>query len=413
MMTRRQLAHAALLAGLAANTRANAKDKPPVSDLEQLHKDLAGWSAIDNHRTGTTGDTRTAEWLAAQVQAAGLTPQLETFPFHRRTPTLAQATCNETTLTGVPLFDGGTTPTTGISGVCGELGSNAPIAVTPFEPFAGHPTTRALNLARRDNSHAAIIAYCGAQTSQPGLSVLNAPRYTRPGGPAVLQVSSTHGEVLRQALAEGQRMTVKVTFNEESVPASNVTARIQGQRPELAPIVVMTPRSGWWTCAAERGGGIATWLASLRHFAQNPPARGLWFLASTGHELGHIGLEHFLADHDAQLKDIAAWIHLGANFIARDGLLRLQASDDEFMTLARRELTASNIAPGDVVPVDQRPRGEAANIFERGGRYISILGNNPWFHHPDDVFPESIDFSAARAVTQAMTAILTQIANST
>ncbi len=56
----------------------------------------------------------------------------------------------------------------------------------------------------------------------------------------------------------------------------------------------MTPRSGWWQCASERGGGIAVWVEILAAVAAAKPARTVNFVASTGHELGHYGLTHYL-----------------------------------------------------------------------------------------------------------------------
>ena len=48
----------------------------------------------------------------------------------------------------------------------------------------------------------------------------------------------------------------------------------------------MTPRSGWYSCASERGGGIACWLELMRTLNGRAP-RDVLFVASSGHELGH------------------------------------------------------------------------------------------------------------------------------
>lgn len=41
----------------------------------------------------------------------------------------------------------------------------------------------------------------------------------------------------------------------------NVVATIKGRTPGAWPLAVMTPRSGWWHCAGERGIG---WCAGSR-----------------------------------------------------------------------------------------------------------------------------------------------------
>lgn len=95
--------------------------------------------------------------------------------------------------------------------------------------------------------------------------------------------------------------------------ALNVVAEVPGRTSTLAPLVVITPRSGWWQCAAERGGGIVCWLEAIRALAGTPPDRPAIFVASSGHELGHLGLEAFLHANEALLRAAHAWIHLGAN----------------------------------------------------------------------------------------------------
>ena len=59
--------------------------------------------------------------------------------------------------------------------------------------------------------------------------------------------------------------------------------------------MVMTPRSGWWSCGSERGGGIACWLEIMRAVHAAKPARDVLFVASSGHELGHLGLDAYMA----------------------------------------------------------------------------------------------------------------------
>ena len=41
--------------------------------------------------------------------------------------------------------------------------------------------------------------------------------------------------------------------------------------------------------------------------------------------------------------------------------------------------------------VGTRPNGEAQNIHDGGGRYISVLGSNGLFHHPHDRWPAAVD----------------------
>jgi hypothetical protein len=98
---------------------------------------------------------------------------------------------------------------------------------------------------------------------------------------------------------------------------------------------VLTPRSGWWHCAGERGGGLAIWLEVARTADQLGLDRDLVFLATTGHELGFLGIKRYF-DSDPDLARRAfAWIHLGANIGAAGAQLMIRASDQGLLTVAR------------------------------------------------------------------------------
>jgi hypothetical protein len=88
--------------------------------------------------------------------------------------------------------------------------------------------------------------------------------------------------------------------------SNNIVARF-GDRA-LTPLVVATPLSGWFTCAAERGTGIAVALALADEFSRDRP---VLVVGSPGHEiLHHIGLEEYLKANRAVASLI---LHLGAN----------------------------------------------------------------------------------------------------
>jgi hypothetical protein len=188
-----------------------------------------------------------------------------------------------------------------------------------------------------------------------------------------------------------------------------VIARVTGDRPELPPVVVITPRSGWWHCAGERGGGIACWLEAIRAAASDRAPRPAMFLASSGHELGHLGLEHFLHERPALIKEAAAWIHLGANIGAAGGAMRLQALDDAIAGMAVDALTRAGAALERQVPRGTVPAGEARNIHVGGGRYVSLLGTSRFFHSMADRFPAAVDVGAVSRYASAVADVLGQL----
>jgi hypothetical protein len=193
-----------------------------------------------------------------------------------------------------------------------------------------------------------------------------------------------------------------------------VTARIAGVAPKLAPLVVMTPRSGWFHCASERGGGLVCWLEAMRALAAVKPPRDVWFLASSGHELGHIGLESFIARHPELVKAARAWLHFGANIgAAQEPGHRLQASSDDLERIAVAAMRAEKTQADEVTPRGATPFGEAGQIHRGGGQYLSLLGRNALFHHPNDRWPEAVDVAAVARFARAFVKVALRLASGT
>ena len=375
--------------------------------LDAIAADIRGWDAIDDHRTGTTGDQYTAAWLADCVRAAGAKPQQDGFDLRRWVLGACSVVANGRVAEGVPLFDGGTTDAGGVTAPLGQSGGIGLVAVGGAAGAGAGPT---LATARSSTVHPAVVAVTKGHADVPGLALLNADRFNRPFGPPVLQVGSENEPWLREAAAAGEPATLNAHVEFRHARGWNVRVRIAGRDPDLAPVVVMTPKSAWWVCTAERGGGIALWLALIRHFAAVPPLRTVLFVATSGHELGHLGLDSFLADNAALGSGAHAWIHLGANFATRSGRVRLQASDADLLGLARRSMDDADAAPDDITPLEQRPGGEARNIYDAGGRYVSFLGTNPWFHHRDDRWPATVDVDKTARLAVAMRTIAARLA---
>ncbi|MCY3812269.1 MAG: hypothetical protein OXH15_10785 [Gammaproteobacteria bacterium] len=378
---------------------------------EAIATDIRGWDGIDDHRTGTRGDRQTAQWLAENVRAAGLEPHQDAFALRRWVLRDCAVAVNGRRAAGVPLFDGGTTEATGVTAPLAPLpGAGSGIGFASVGGAAGASANQAFAAARRSNGRPALVAVTKGHPDVPGLALQNADRFNAPFGPPAVQVASEHDVWLREAAAAGETATVTAHVEFETAQGWNVRARVAGRDPALAPLVVMTPKSAWWVCTAERGGGIALLLALVRRFAAQPPARDVLFVATSGHELGHLGLDSFLGDNPGLGAGAHAWIHLGANFATRGGGTRVQASETALLGLARAAMEDAECPPDRVTPLGERPGGEARNIHDLGGRYVSYLGTNPWFHHPDDRWPTTVDVHKTARLATAMFEVADRLA---
>jgi hypothetical protein len=152
------------------------------------------------------------------------------------------------------------------------------------------------------------------------------------------------------------------------------------------------------------------------------------FVASSGHELGHLGIDVFIANRPGLVPRAAGWMHLGANLGAatrpnaapaqdQDDLARrhataamgsantIQASDDERETLLSGAMEAAGLVVSRRIPRGTVPAGEAENVHRGGGRYVSVIGSNGLFHHPDDRGLHTVDLHAIASLLSVFTTV--------
>jgi hypothetical protein len=359
------------------------------------------------HRTGTAVDRKSADWLADEVRQIGLEPVLEEFPLSQVDPVSASLVVNDRRIEGLPFFDGAFTSATGVAGTLGTLDSDASIGLAEIPPNASE--AGALGEARRHNRHQAIVVV--TRGARPGFCPSNADSFWRPFGPPVLQVASEEGAFLAECAGQGAKAQLTAHVERTQAQAFNVVTVVSGTNKSLAPLVVMTPRSGWWWCASERGGGLACWLEIMRTMRDTKPARDVLFVASSGHELGHLGIDAFIARRPGLVPAARAWMHLGANIGAAQAPgNNLQASDDEMESVMAEAVTKAGLRIDRRLPRGAVPRGEAENVHRGGGRYVSIIGNNELFHNTSDRGPDAVDLNVIERFAGAFATVATSLA---
>ena len=360
------------------------------------------------HRTGTDVDRISGDWLANEVRQLGLDPAREEFSLSRVDPVGASLVVNDRTIEGLPLFDGAFTSPAGIMGSLGSLDSEAPIGLTEIAPNAA--AAGALGDARRKNRHQAIVVV--TRGARPGFVPSNADSFLHPFGPPVLQVASEEAPFLADCARQGAKALLTAHAECVQARAFNVTTVVPGTNRSLAPLVVMTPRSGWWWCASERGGGLACWLEIMRAARNAKPVRDVLFVASSGHELGHIGLDAFIERRPGLVSTAKAWIHLGANIGAAQGPgTILQASDDELESVMAEAMANAGLRIDRRLPRGAVPRGEAENVHRGDGRYISIIGNNDIFHNTSDRGTDVVDLKVIESFASVFAIVAASLAS--
>src|SRR5262245_53332368 len=316
------------------------------------------------HRTGTAVDHKSGDWLSEEVRRAGLTPSRESYSFSRIDPITSVFLGEGRRVAGLPLFDGAFTNGDGVNGRVGALGSDAEIGVAETTPNLA--AAGALGDARRKGPHKAIV--CVTRGARPGLCPSNADSFLQPFGPPVLQVSSEEASWLTELVSRRPDVQLIARVKRTAATATNITTMIKGADVTLAPLVISTPRSGWYTCASERGGGIACWLETMRALSALGLARTVIFVAFSCHELGHLGIQAFADRRPGILSKALVWIHFGANIgAAVEPGNRLVAADDDLARIATSAMAMSLLSIDDAAPRGTVPGGEASVVHHRGG----------------------------------------------
>jgi hypothetical protein len=376
---------------------------PLSSALEERIADvLTAYDAQGNHRTGTSVDNASAQWLARQVQQSGAEPQLEHFELSRVDLQSCHLRIANRRIEGVPLFDGNFTDGQGVSGRLGPLGSDAEIGLAETEPLGVNEGVSAqtgqIAQARRSRHKAVVLVTRG---SHPGLFLLNAGSFGKPSGPPTLQVSSVEGEWLKEQARQRPEATLVAHASRTAAEASNVTVKIAGSNPALAPLVFMAPRSGWWQCVSEQGSRLACWLEVIRVLAAAKPARDCLFVALSGHELGLLGIDAYLERRGDLAKRAHAWIFFGSDIGAPRQPNLIHASDGMLEQWIVRVLEKEGLTMDAKTPYDSGARGEARAVQLGGGRFVTLVCSSEVYHNAADRWPEAIDVATLARYARA------------
>ena len=367
----------------------------------RISRIIHGFELQGFHRTGTTVDRVSGDWLCEEVRRAGLVPTREPFSLSRVNLVTNVLIAGDRRIEGVPLFDGAFTDGGGVRGRLGTLDSDAEIGLAETAPNAA--ASGPLGDARRKNRHRAIV--CVTRGERAGLCPSNADFFLQPFGPPVLQVSSEDASWLSEQAQRGSEVQLIARVTRTAASAVNVTAMIKGADLALPPLVISTPRSGWYSCASERGGGIACWLEAMRALRTARPGRTILFVAFSGHELGLLGINAFVDRRPGIVPKTVGWIHFGANIgAATDPGNRLGASDDDFDAIASGAMASSGLRIDLRIPRGTIPGGEAEVVHRGGGRYLAVTGRSALFHNPEDRGPQAVD---PTAIARFSTAFIT------
>ena len=355
------------------------------ADGAALFEIVAEYAALGDHRSGTLGDGSTAAWVTSRLARLGLMVGEETVPFDRWVAE-STLTCDGVQITHLPLATGWT----------GTVAAVTP-AVIGFDPArGGRPDVVDEPLGRVHGTAAAAVL----ATEHPHGALVGVNRdLAAPSGTALPAVLVAGRDLDR--LRNG---TVRLTMTARTEPGAttNVVADTPAAAaPGARPVILTTPMHGWFTCAGERGTGLAVLLHLAERIAAARPDLPLRILVTGGHELTYLGAHAYV---DAHPVPPAAVVHVGASVAVEedDGAGGRRLIPTRFAMTSVDAATAATTADALAVaqltlaPDVTRFTGEGEAFVRWGAPLLSSTGAGVDFHTPDDV-PARVTSPAALA----------------
>ena len=315
--------------------------------------------------------------------------EVEEFALDRLDPVAAFLEIDGARIAAVPVFDAPSTDCGGIGGRLGPVGGDAEIAVAELSPQAVY--SGEYERLRRTGGHRGFVVVCAGQS--PGMGLLNAEKFraaVRHAGDPCVERGARPRAGRGGASAPGPARLARAGDTRDRPQHGRLARRRRtrgrraARRHDAAQLMVAIDLR-----ARRRHRLLARKPARAARGAAR--ARPVVFTANSGHELGHLGLDDFVArrpgwDRTAE-QGGALWVHYGANIGAAGGSLSLVSPDAELREHGGAELVHVG-QPHTLAPKELVPSGETRDIHRAGGRYLTLVGTNPLFHLPQDRWPD-------------------------
>ena len=401
----KNVAVAPLGIALSGPALAATSDRQATAAMANIQTNLERWVGFGIKAAGGEGDNASGVWIANHLQDCGFAVQRQSLSVPCFLKEIATFTAAATTVEVIPQAVVVATTPAGIIGRIERVDPRLKVNVTPGSialielPFrrwstATAPIIReAVVAAQRQGAAAAMLVTTGPAQ---GAVALNAPGDAPLFDIPVACIGAPDARAALAAAARGETGRLVVAGQSGRRPAFNVIARME--RKAARTIVVSTPRSGWFTCAGERGPGIVTFLELARWAPLAFPRHNLLFTCNTGHEYENAGSEELLRAEAPDPAKVDLWLHLGAGFAARDwqdlgsGVRPLDVADPQRAVVTTRECeSAARSAFADLAGLsdpftsEDMQMGETGTIIRAGyRRTVGLLGGHRFHHHPND-----------------------------
>jgi hypothetical protein len=391
---------------------------PPVQpdplSADSLMATIDQYGSAPDHYSGTPADWNELNVIAQQFKGAGLQLGSIAYRFPRFEPTdveLSTDTHQVDPAALAPLLYSGTTGPSGIEAplLAAANGTFAPadaagkiVVVSQLSKGALAPSITAAIAAGAKG----LVFVTSGVGDLPRKEDVNSRKGT--GNFPVLLIGKKSGATVLADAQAGQSADLTLQAKLGTATDFDVWGVLPGADPSRR-VFVGTPTSSFVPSASERGGGIAILLGLAKHYAAEPRSQRpetLVFLATTGHEVGFLGLEALIEARGSWFTSADAYVHLGASLGAPTGVenpdgtvtvtpvppagLGAHDSENPFLETSSTAAFAAAGQPLANTPMHVSGGGEQVYAWQEGVPEIAVNGGSLWFHTAADV-PSVVD----------------------
>lgn len=409
------LALAALGAGAASASAHGSPSHPQPDPLSAaaLMATVDQYGSAPNHYSGTIADWSEENVVANQFRADGLQLGSVAYHFPRFEPTEVALSTDSDQISSAalaPLLYSGTTGPHGIeaplvAAANGTVPADAAGKIVVVSQAAGGKLDPAITAAIAAGAEGLVYATVGVG-DLPRKEDVNSRDGT--GDFPVLLVGQHSGATVLADAEAGENADLTLRAKLGTATDYDVWGVLPGA-DNSRRVFVGTPVSSFVPSASERGGGVAIMLGLARHYAELPRSQRpetLVFLATSGHEVGFLGLEALIEAKGSWFTDADAYVHLGASLGAPTGVenadgsitvtpvppagLGLHDSENPLLETGSVSAFAAAGQPLANTQMHVSGGGEQVYAYQAGVPEISVNGGSLWFHTAADV-PSVVD----------------------
>lgn len=344
------------------------------------------YTSFGIHRAGTESEIASTKWVASELENMGFDTQLQEINFNYFDLKNCELVVDGKEIEAFPFWfpvATGSVPIEAQLTMYDETNPETMAGKIVYYDMPGLQTNANIAPIADKAKEAGAVGVISTVIQPNGLPAgqnTNEVNAEEPLALPSLIVSASEKEFIKEAATKNA--TTSVLIEGEAVPnavAYNVIAKLDNNADEW--VVVTTPLSGWFTCNAERGGGVGLFLELAKNVKTWDSSVNYLFVGNTGHEL------NFLGAHESEVlipepEDVKVWFHCGSAIAAKEPIVK----NFEFLGFSQDLATDVENAFKDVTSVtiqsdeEKLMQSELGSFISKGYSAFGLFGANKDFH---------------------------------